>query len=225
MNVEGCMTPFLDAELHLAVKAVSSLNATISLIQKEHRQESKGAHRTFLETWVFMMHFAWFPQDRLFEEWQQKPDRHFSEVQFRFKRKVEAELPRRLGLANGQTVLICKLSDMLSNTAVHPTKHSAESAWGDAAERQGFQFSDYARKSWEGIRNTGLLINVCLLLSQIHLFLRFLRQEVLRRPEIPKRFAQHRMSLLESFLDNWVKAFAPRFKRAMQTLEEPASEE
>lgn len=225
INIEGNLTPFLDAELHLAIKAVSSLNATINLIQKEHRQESQGTHRTFLETWVFMMHFAWFPHDPLFTDWEQNPEKFFSEPKYRFKQKVEAEIPNRLGLAVGRTVPLRDLFASLSNRAVHPTKHSAVSAWADAAQRQGFQFSDFARKEWGNVRITDLMLSVCNLFLQIHLFLRFLRMEVLSLPEIPKRFCQQRMSFLESFLETWVNAFAPRFKLAIQSLQEQTSEE
>jgi len=225
IDSQSQMTPFLSAEFHLGLKAVASAIATIHLIRKDLRQEAEGPQRSFLESWIFMMHFAWFPGDVLFSEWSGNPKRHFGERQFRFKERVETELPKRLGLTEKQHVPLRRIFSVLSNTAVHPTKDSAERSWGEAASRRGFKPPDDVTKEWEDARLTNFILALALFFTQLHLFLKFFREHILGRPEIPAELKLNRKSFLEIALGDWERFFTQRFKAVLEKFKEDIGNE
>ncbi len=206
----------LRADLLLAIKAVACLRATLRLLEQEMWQEAEGARRTFLETWALMMHFAWLPEDSLLSVWSENPEKYLSEGNYHIRQGVEPLLPRRLQMPENAYVALRDDFRFLSNTAVHPTRESAERSWSDAAWRWRRLVPKEGSRESRGWRTYNLQLSLALLASYVHLFLRFLRLDVFILPELAYRFRQKHPSFLESFLTLWLKYLEKQLRLAVE---------
>ncbi len=159
-----------------------------------------------------MMHFAWFPEDGAFNEWIREPRAYYVSRKYQMKERVEKELPERLGLEAPAYMPFKELFRTFSNTSVHPTRDSAERAWGDAAWRTRCELPPYMEEKMKVRRFNAFAFRLVLFLSQLHLFLRFLRLEVLGKRDIPLRYRQSRPTVLEHVLGIFLSVFAAHFK-------------
>lgn len=216
LSLSGNLGPLPSAQLHLAQKAVASACAALLLLRRAFHQEAEGPQRSFLESWIFMMHFAWSPHDGSFEAWQSDPHAYWIARKFKIRQKVEAELPRRLGYEAPAYLPIQDLFRSLSNTSVHPTRDSAERAWRDAVARNGLDPFGKLRNDWEIARFNRFVFSLVTYLFQLHSFLKFLRIEILSGESIPAQFRSVRPSILESFLEAFLRKFVSGFKDIIQ---------
>jgi len=209
-------TTLLGAELHLAQKAVASAISTLLLLSHDFRQEAEGPQRSFLESWIFMMHFAWFPGSGAQAEWARGARTDRIALHYKIKKAVEETAPTRLGLIAPAYVPIQEMFRILSNTAVHPTLGSAQRAWEDAVWRIRFRLPKDVEKEIETPRYNAFAFSLVLFLSQLHLFAKFLRVEVLGRPEIPRKYRCKQISFMESLLGQFLDRFIPAFKNLVE---------
>jgi len=177
------LTDPLDSQLHLALKSAVSAHACLLLLKDNLRQEADVSQRVFLEAWVHLMYFTWFPGSQAFSRWRARPGKPLDGKRFPLKQDVERELPKRLNLSIAQKFPVGELFGVFSNLSVHPTRYAAERCWREIATRRriGGVRSDLG-KIHSALGRILAIAKTAVFLVQLHLFLQFLRVYLLREP-------------------------------------------
>jgi hypothetical protein len=225
MTMSGTDDQLTTAKLQLAQKAMASARATAELFNMNLQQEAEGQQRMFLESFVFMAYFSWFPTDQAFVEWYSKPKRPLDGRQFPLRAKVESEIQNKLDLSFGQRLPVQDLFKVLSNTAVHPTRETAEWSWREATVKFKCNYLDphqnkLRKNSYQLISTTKRIT----FLIQLQLFLQAVRVYVLKVPEVPYSYALRTKPFLESYLELMLTAFKRRFALIVKQLESAAGQ-
>ncbi len=195
------------AQIALVLRGLAAAQTANGLFRRGFRQEAELAQRVFLESWIAMMHFEWFGDDRFFRRWWDNPFTWLSEREFKFKARVQAEFVRRYG--NPVPVLPLKgFFNRLSNASVHPTRESTWNAHGEAKRRHGLL------ETIEGLDTVKLAaLNVTLgrlrFLVHLSLFLRFLADWQKVHPTVPTVDSEWK------WLDNLLHSNATEYQKQL----------
>ncbi|HEY2498928.1 MAG TPA: hypothetical protein VGK24_17835 [Candidatus Angelobacter sp.] len=197
--------------VQLAIKASTSYQAALLLLRAKLYEESEASQRIFMECWVYLMDFTWNPQMAAVEWWQ-NPTRPLNEKKFQVKQRVEGQFTVKLKLNSRQKLSLTKLFDYLSNTAVHPTRDAAESAWKSAAERNQIP---YGGSDANGIQNLRLLrqtMDNFRIIMHLAWFMRFLRAYLFALEPLKEYFPK------PNILERWLESWSNKAPEMLQTL-------
>jgi hypothetical protein len=195
------------ALVQLAIKALVSYRAALSLRRSKLYEESEASWRIFMESWVYLMDFVWSPDIALLEWWK-NPTRPLNEKKLLVKQRVEEQFSAKLKLEPRQKLSFVKFFDHLSNTAVHPTRGAVESAWRSAAERCGLKYGGDDAARIENLRTFSQAADNFRIVIHLAWFMRFLRNYLF----VLKPINEHvpKPSLFEAWLEKWPER-APEF--------------
>lgn len=195
------------ALVQLAIKALVSYRAALSLRRAKLYEESEASWRIFMESWVYLMDFVWSPNIALLEWWK-NPARPLNEKKLLVKQRVEQQFGAKLKLESRQKLSFVKFFDHLSNTAVHPTREAVESAWKSAAERIGLRYGGDDADQIKNLRTFSQTADNFRIVIHLAWFMRFLHNYLFVLKPINEYFPKP--TLFEAWLEKWPER-APEF--------------
>jgi hypothetical protein len=197
--------------VQLAIKALASYRSALLLRRAKLYEEAEASHRIFMESWVYLMDFTWNP-DMAALEWWKNPTRPLNEKKFQVKQRVEEQFATKLTLGPRQKLSLIKLFDHLSNTAVHPTRESVESAWRSAAERSHLSYGGSDAKRIQDLRFLCQTMDNFRIIMHLAWFIKFLRTYLFALEPLKGYFSK------QSLFERWLEGWSERVPEILQTL-------
>jgi hypothetical protein len=213
---ESCV--FALVQLELAIKAISSFRASLLLRGRAFAQEGATCHRSFVEAWIYLAYFTWYPSKEALHEWSKNPQHLPQEKKFQIKQTVEQEFAARLRLSPSQSWSPTGLFARWSNTAVHPTRCAVEEALQAAIQRAAlYEDNDGARKIQVARRNAAVFTYMTISV-EMGWFLRFIRLYVFSQEPLQAQFP--RPSVFEQVMEKWLSITPSRLTKVFEKMEQ-----